>query len=230
MTISIFLNNNLNCLCAEHPSRHEDREKGNNEHSLPAHHTKRKFQVMEIPAGVRVQPTRPSPITISLSLSFVPTMSVSTSIHSIHNSMRSIRENRIAADQLPQTKKSPTRTFAPFSSPSTKKKETAVYSETDEKKNAIRNKRWHSEFETRNMTEALTQPPDVSPEPWQPSTAAGVGVIFSPHFEQDKTTTDKFLLHTTSNVAHYGLINCCHSPYKYQIPDKIRFSPLSLLW
>ncbi|XP_015777661.1 PREDICTED: uncharacterized protein LOC107355591 [Acropora digitifera] len=187
----------------EHSSRRENREKGNNEQSIPAHHTKRKFQVIEIPAGVRVQPTRPSPITISLPLSFVPTMSVSTSIHSIDNSTRSIRETRIAADPLPQTKKSPTRTFAPFSSPSTKKKETAVYSETGEKKNTIRNKRWHSKFETRNMTEALKQSSDVSPEPWEHSTEAGV--IFSPHFEQDKTTTYKFSLRTTANTAHYAL-------------------------
>ena len=219
MTISVFLNT-LNCLCAEHSSRREDREKGNNEQSMPAHHKKRKFQVMEIPPAVRVQPTRPSPITISLSLSFVPTMSVSTSIHSIDNSTRSIRETRIAADPLPQTKKSPTKTFAPFSSPSIKKKEAAVYSETGEKKNTIRNKRWHSKFETRNMTEALKQSSDVSPEPWEPSTAAGV--ILLSHFEQDKTTTYKFSLGTTSNTVYYGLINC-HSLYKYQITDKTRF-------
>ena len=219
MTISVFLNT-LNCLCAEHSSRREDREKGNNEQSMPAHHKKRKFQVMEIPPAVRVQPTRPSPITISLSLSFVPTMSVSTSIHSIGNSTRSIRETIIVADPLPQTKKSPTRTFAPFSCPSIKKKEAAVYSETGEKKNTIRNKRWHSKFETRNMTEALKQSSDVSPEPWEPSTAAGV--ILLSHFEQDKTTTYKFSLGTTSNTVYYGLINC-HSLYKYQITDKTRF-------
>ncbi|XP_029202600.2 uncharacterized protein [Acropora muricata] len=194
----------------EHSSRREDREKGNNEQFMPAHHKKRKFQVMEIPAGVRVQPTRPSPITISLPLSFVPTMSVSTSIHSIDNSTRSIRETRIAADPLPQTKKSPTRTFAPFSSPSIKKKEAAVYSETGEKKNTIRNKRWHSKFETRNMTEALKQSSDVSPEPWEPSTATGV--IFSSHFEQDKTTTYKFSLRTTSNTVYYALPEPSGSP------------------
>ena len=159
--ISVWLFFNISIdLCAEHSSRREDRERGQNEQSRPEHHTKRKFQVMEILAGLKVQPTRPSPTTISLSP--VLTTSVSTSIHSIETSTRSTLGTRKAADPLPQTK-SPTRTFVPFSDPSTKIKETAVHSDTGEKKGPIRNKRWHPKNETRNMTEALTQSSGVSP-------------------------------------------------------------------
>ena len=161
---------------------------------------------MEILAGARVQPTRTSPATICLSLSPVPTTSVYTSIYSIETSARSTLETNEAADLLPQTKKSPTRTFAPFSNPSAKKKEAAVHSETGEKKKLIRNKRWHTKNETANMTEVLRHPLGVFPEPREPSTAAdGAGVIFSPHFEQDETPTYNFSLPNKQ-----GLINCCH--------------------
>ena len=207
MSISIFLNI-FNRLCADHSSRREDREKGHNEQSRPVHHTKRKFQVMEIPARVTVQPIRPSPITITLSLSSVPTTPVCTSIHSVETSTRNTLETRKAADPLPQTNKSPTRTFAPFSNPNTKKRGTYVHSETGEKKKPIRNKRWHKKDKTRKVTEDISHLSGVSPEPRETSTA-GAGVIFSPHFEQDKTTTYKFSLPTTSYTAHNGLINCC---------------------
>ena len=56
------------------------------------------------------------------------------------------------------------------------------------------------------MTEVLRHPLGVSPEPREASTAAaGAGVIFSPHFEQDKTPTYNFSL-----ANNEGLINCCH--------------------
>ena len=167
---------------------------------------------MEIPTGARVQPTRTSPATIRLSLSPVPITSVSTSIYSIETSTRSSLETNKAADLLPQTKKSPTRTFGPFSNPSTKKKETAANSETGEKKRPIRDKRWHPNNETANMTEVLRHPLGVSPEPREPSTAAGAGVIFSPHFELDKTTTYNFSLGTEPPqlAGRKGLINCCY--------------------
>lgn len=194
-------------LCAEHSSRLKDSKKEQNEQSRPAHHSKRKFQAVEILAGARVQPTRTSPATICVSLSPVPTTSVYTSIYSIETSARSILETNEAADLLPQTKKSPTRTFAPFSNPSAKKKETAAHSETGGKKKLIRNKRWHTnKNETANITEVLRHHLGVSPEPREPSTAAaGAGVIFSPHFEQDKTPTYNFSLPNKQ-----GLINCCH--------------------
>jgi len=118
----------------EHSSRLKDSKKEQNEQSRPAHHSKKKFQAVEILAGARVQPTRTSPATICVSLSPVPTTSVYTSIYSIETSARSTLETNEAADLLPQTKKSPTRTFAPFSNPSAKKKETAAHSETGEKK------------------------------------------------------------------------------------------------
>ena len=198
-------------LCAEHSSRREDRERGKNEQSRPAYHTKRKFQVMEILAGVQVQPPRLSPTTISLSLSTVFTTSVSTSIHSIETSTRSTLETRKAANPLPQAKISPTRTVAPFSNPRTKIKETAVYGETGEKKRPIRNKRSHTKNETANMTEVIRPPSGVSPEPREPSTAAGAGVIFSPHLEQNKTMTYNFSLCTNvSATDDEGLNNCCH--------------------
>ena len=170
--ISIFFNLSIR-LRAEHSSGREDREKGNNEQAMRAHHTKRKFQVMEIPAGVRAQPSRPSPTAISLSLSSVTTTSVCTSIHFIETSTRSTLEIRKTANPLPQTKKSPTRGFAPFSNPSAKEKEIAVYNETSEKKSSLRNKRSHAKKETRNMTEDLRHPPGVSPEPRESSTTAG---------------------------------------------------------
>ena len=204
MIILIFINI-FNRLCADHSSRREDREKGHNEQSRPAHHTKRKFQVIEIPAVVRVQPTRPSPTIISLSLSSVPTTSMCTSIHSIETSTRSTLETREAAHPLPQTK-FPTRTFASFSNPSLKKNESAVYSETSEKKTPIRNKRRHPKNETRHTTEVLGHPSSVSPELQEPSTEE---VIVSPHFEQDKTTTDKSGLLPTTPYVKNGLINCC---------------------
>ena len=198
-------------LCAEHSSPREDRERGKNEQSRPAYHTKRKFQVMEILAGVKVQSTRPSPTTISLSLSPVFITSVSTSVHSIETSTRSTLETRRAANPLPQTKISPTRTVAPFSNPSTKIKETAVYSETGEKNRPIRNKRWHTKNETANMTEVIRPPSGISPEPREPSTAAGAGVIFSPHLEEDKLMTYNFsLCKNISATDDEGLINCCH--------------------
>ena len=154
---------------------------------------------MKIPAGVRAKPTRPSPTTISLSLSSVPTTSVCTSIHSIETSTRSTLETRKV-----------TGTFAPFSNPSTKRKESAVYSETSERKTPIRKKRSYAKNETRNMTEVSRHLLSVSPEPREPSTAEA-GVISSPHFEQDKTTTDKSgSLSTTSHAYNGGLINCCH--------------------
>ena len=166
---------------------------------------------MEILAGLKVQPARPSPTTISLPLSPVFTTSLSISIHSIETSIRSTLETRRAANPLPQTKMSPTRTVAPFSDPSTKIKETAVYSETGEKKGPIRNKRWHTKNETTNVTEVIRPPSGVSPEPGEPSTAAGAGVIFSPHFEQDKTMTYNFSLCTNiSATDDRGLMNCCH--------------------
>ena len=207
ISISIFFNIFIR-LRAEHSSRREDREKGHNEQSGPGFHTKSKFQVMEIPARVRAQPSRPSPTTISLPLSSVPTTSVCTSIHSIETSTRSTLETRKAASPLPQTTKSSTRTFAPFLNPRTKKKETAVYSETSKKKSPLRNKRSHAKNETRNMTEAIRHPSGFSLEPREPFTAeAGV----SRHFEQDKTTTDKSgLLPTTLYTKSNGLINCCH--------------------
>lgn len=138
---------------------------------------------MKILAGVNVQPTRPSPTTISHSLSLSPvlTTSVSTSIHSIETSTTSTLETRKAANPLPQTKKSPTRTVAPFSNPSKTIKETAVHSETGEEKRPIRDKRWHPKNETRYMTEALTQSSGVSPTPRKPSITAAAGVMFLPY-------------------------------------------------
>lgn len=146
---------------------------------------------MEILAGGRVQPTRTSPATIFLSLSPVPTTSVYSSVYSIETSARSTLETNKAAGLLPQTRMSPTRTFTPFSNPSTKKKEIAAHSET---KKLIRNKRWDSKNETANMT-----------------AAAGAGVVSSPHFEQDNRTSYNFSLHTYPSMMPYsGLINCCH--------------------
>ena len=200
-------------LCAEHSSRREDRERGQNEQSRPEHHTKRKFQVMEILAGVNVQPTLPSPTTISHSLSLSPvlTTSVSTSIHSIETSTTSTLETRKAANPLPQTKKSPTRTVAPFSNPSTKIKETAVQNETGEEKRPIRDKRWQPKNETRYMTEALTQSSGVSPTPREPSITAAAGVMFLPYFGQDESMTYNFSQCTNiSATDDGGLINCCH--------------------
>ncbi|XP_015771234.1 PREDICTED: uncharacterized protein LOC107349563 [Acropora digitifera] len=190
----------------EHSSRREDRERGQNEQSRPEHHTKRKFQVMEILAGVNVQPTRPNPTTIShsLSLSLVLTTSVSTSIHSIETSTTSTLETRKAANPLPQTKKSPTRTVAPFSNPSTKNKETAANSETGEKKRPIRDKRWHPKNETRYTTEALTQSSGVSPTPREPSITAAAGVIFLPYFGQDETMTYNFSQCTNISATDDG--------------------------
>ncbi|XP_067043943.1 uncharacterized protein [Acropora muricata] len=99
-------------------------------------------------------------------------------------SARSTLETNKAAGLLPQKRMSPTRTFTPFSNPSTKKKEIAAHSET---KKLIRNKRWDSKNETANMT-----------------AAAGTGVISSPHFEQDNKTSYNFSLHTYPSMMPYS--------------------------
>ncbi|XP_044169721.1 LOW QUALITY PROTEIN: uncharacterized protein LOC114950019 [Acropora millepora] len=99
-------------------------------------------------------------------------------------SARSTLETNKAAGLLPQKRMSPTRTFTPFSNPSTKKKEIAAHSET---KKLIRNKRWDSKNETANMT-----------------AAAGAGVISSPHFEQDNRTSYNFSLHTYPSMMPYS--------------------------
>ena len=204
--VSIFI-----CLCADFSSRHKDREEGRKEQYRPGsvkHYawTKRKFHEDEIP--VEVQPTHQSSTTkilhSSIDVGKVPTTFVN---HHIETSTRSLLETRKAADPL---QKSPTRTFGPASDPSTKKKETAVYNDSGKKNSTTRNRRWHEKNGTRSMSDRLSLPTYHSPESREPATV-GAGVIFSPHFHHDKTTTYDFSLSTTSNIVGEGLNNRSHS-------------------
>ncbi|XP_044184793.1 uncharacterized protein LOC122964932 [Acropora millepora] len=190
---------------------------------------------MEILAGVNVQPTRPSPTTISHSLSLSPvlTTSVSTSIHSIETSTTSTLETRKAANPLPQTKKSPTRTVVPFSNPSTKIKETAVQSETGEEKRPIRDKRWQPKNETRYMNEALTQSSGVSPTPREPSITAAAGVMFLPYFGQDESMTYNFSQCTNISATDDGALafsSSSHFLLSIIVTSVIVFGVLSFLF
>ena len=130
---------------------------------------------------------------------------ISTAFVSYHDhietSTRSILETRKAADTLTRTK-SPTRTLAPASYSSIRKNETAVYSDSGK---AMRNRRWHAQNETRNMTDVLSLPKNISHEPRDPPTVKA-GVTFSPHFDRDKTTTSyEFSPSTASNTVGKGL-------------------------
>ena len=167
------------------------------------HHswTKKKVHVEEIPIEIRVQPTLQSSTIIlhsSIAVGKVPTTFVNYHDH-IESSTRSTLETGKAVDPLTQAK-SQTRTLGPASNPSTTKNETAVYSDSGK---AMRNRRWQAINKTRNMTEVLSLPKYISPEPSDPPS---VEVIVSPHFDRDKTTTPyEFSPSTTSNTVGKGL-------------------------
>ena len=140
----------------------------------------------EIPIEIRVQPTIQSSTIIlhsSIAVGKVPTTFASYHDH-IETSTRSTLGTRKATDPLAQTK-FPTRRLGPTSDPSTKKNGTAVYSNSGK---AMRNRRWHAENETRNMTEVLSLPKNISHEPRDPPTVEAA-VTFWPHFDRDKTTS-----------------------------------------
>ncbi|XP_067043625.1 uncharacterized protein [Acropora muricata] len=189
----------LGCVKEQHPqdfsSQHKDKPGWVKHHAW----TKRKFHVEEIPIEIRVQPTLQSSTIIlhsSIAMGKISTAFVSYHDH-IETSTRSILETRKAADTLTRTK-SPTRTLAPASYSSIRKNETAVYSDSGK---AMRNRRWHAQNETRNMTDVLSLPKNISHEPRDPPTVAA-GVTFSPHFDRDKTTTSyEFSPSTASNTV-----------------------------
>ncbi|XP_015771235.1 PREDICTED: uncharacterized protein LOC107349564 [Acropora digitifera] len=189
----------LGCVKEQHPQDFSSQHKGRP--GWVKHHAwaKRKFHVEEIPTEIRVQPTLQSSTIIlysSIAKGKISTAFVSYHDH-IETSTRSILETRKAADTLTQTK-SPTRTLAPASYSSIRKNETAVYSDSGK---AMRNRRWHAQNETRNMTEVLSLPKNISHEPRDPPTVKA-GVTFSPHFDRDKTTTSyEFSPSTASNTV-----------------------------
>ncbi|XP_044184949.1 uncharacterized protein LOC122947385 [Acropora millepora] len=189
----------LGCVKEQHPQDFSSQHKGRP--GWVKHHAwaKRKFHVEEIATEIRVQPTLQSSTIIlysSIAMGKISTAFVSYHDH-IETSTRSILETRKAADTLTQTK-SPTRTLAPASYSSIRKNETAVYSDSGK---AMRNRRWHAQNETRNMTEVLSLPKNISHEPREPPTVKA-GVTFSPHFDRDKTTTSyEFSPSTASNTV-----------------------------
>lgn len=157
----------------------------------------------EIPIKIRVQPTLQSSTIIlhsSIAVGKVPTTFVSYHDH-METATRSTLGSRKATDPLAQTKFR-TRTLGPASDPSTKKNGTAVYSDSGK---AMRNRRRHVENATRNMTEVLSLPKNISHELRDPPTVEA-GVTFSPHFDHDKTTTsNEFSPSTASNTVGKGL-------------------------